>query len=72
MPAISLVMRLDVAATVIWHFEIALDQKIRAIAIQLIRVLFDREGGLVIVAADRDPSGYIVCVEFHDSAVVWN
>jgi hypothetical protein len=56
MPSISLVMRLDVAATVIRHFEIALDQKIRAVVIQLIRIVFDREGGLVIVAADRDPS----------------
>src|SRR6516165_5506143 len=65
---IPFVVHLDVAAAVIGRFEIALDQKIRTAAIQLIRILFNREGGLVIIAPDRARSGYVAGVEFHNAA----
>ena len=50
-------MHFDVAAIVIWIFELSLDQEIRAV--RVIRILLGFERGLVVVAIAEDRSGYV-------------
>jgi hypothetical protein len=69
MSAVPLVMCLDVAAIVIWHFKIALDQQIWTI--NIIRMLLGGEPNLVIVTTDGDRSGYAFRMELHEYKFVW-
>src|SRR5216683_3236390 len=66
MTDVLLVMRLDIAPATVWHFELALDQKIRAIGIG--RILLGLEHGLVVVAGDRN--GHVVCLKSHGIVLV--
>jgi hypothetical protein len=52
MTAVFFVIRFDVAPTVIWIFQLPLDQDIRAV--RVIRILLGLEHGLVVVAIAED------------------